>query len=839
MRKVLIGFMAILTVFAMISCDNGTTSKPTTPATTYTVTFDSNGGSYVAPKTGVASGAKITAPTNPTRLSNDGTKSYTFDGWFRDGGSGTQWNFASDTVTGNITLTAKWTAPEGLEMVTVYFHTNDGRDPTEREVEVGSKITAPTAPVRETHDFGGWYKEEACTNAWDFNTDTVTENTNLYAKWTVKPDAEWSYTVTFDKNTTDEGSTAPNPATRTVSSPSQTVTSYPTTEPTRPGFVFRGYNTKADGTGEIFKAGPAGTPGLTIVAGDITVYAVWVPGYVIKFNKNASDSPDPSRPEIFIEVEYAGEEKTLAGEDIDLPTITGRPYYNFLGWNLLATFGDDDDPEETVFTEDTEITASVEVYAMWEFIGGTPEVVDGVLVHNRPLLEVKSDANGSTLNANGSITFTKAAGGAKFLYSFPDEVFDTDGTTLLYDYYRIDYTYTNTTSTWQNTQIHVYGGNDAQFVTGGRFASSNTYLPFSNQTYLVYETGYSEGGFQLTDYQNSGVDGTFTVTITSVKFYKAARYKVSFDYNYEGATTIADVEDLWAKNAAAGYPGYGVPAASWPATPDRSTEDTPMFLVGWFNGDAKVNPGEPQTESIALVARWTDTIPPGFVDTVTMANGGVGVAAYGFEIPNGVTLTDASGDLIYTGIKFKAKVSTQTSGRWRVWGMWSKDKWGDTTVENYWPQTNANSPNMNNGNMPQTGFNFASGDGGLFGDSGIGGSATFAPADGWKEYTFTFNTSGNYNVKPMFAAWDEQNTGEDTNIFILGMGLIGPGGGTSPTVPVSYKDIYLVGGTGVEPIEVLDPRSDKLWGEAGASAFIKVSGTAAVVTRNISFYEED
>ena len=33
--------------------------------------------------------------------------------------------------------------------------------------------------------FKGWYKEASCTNLWNFSTDTVTENTTLYAKWTV------------------------------------------------------------------------------------------------------------------------------------------------------------------------------------------------------------------------------------------------------------------------------------------------------------------------------------------------------------------------------------------------------------------------------------------------------------------------------------------------------------------------------------------------------------------------------------------------------------------------------------------------------------------------------
>jgi len=38
--------------------------------------------------------------------------------------------------------------------------------------------------TRSSYTFGGWYKEAACANAWNFSTDTVTGNITLYAKWT-------------------------------------------------------------------------------------------------------------------------------------------------------------------------------------------------------------------------------------------------------------------------------------------------------------------------------------------------------------------------------------------------------------------------------------------------------------------------------------------------------------------------------------------------------------------------------------------------------------------------------------------------------------------------------
>jgi len=68
-----------------------------------TVTFDPQGGSPVASKTANYN-TTLTAPASPTRTG------YAFGGWYREPECTTAWSFASDTVTGNITLYAKWMA---------------------------------------------------------------------------------------------------------------------------------------------------------------------------------------------------------------------------------------------------------------------------------------------------------------------------------------------------------------------------------------------------------------------------------------------------------------------------------------------------------------------------------------------------------------------------------------------------------------------------------------------------------------------------------------------------------------------------------------------------------
>jgi len=148
----------------------------------YTITFNSQDGNAVNPQT-IEHGGKITEPTAPTRTG------HTFGGWYKENTCVNAWDFATDVVTENITLYAKW----AINYYTVTFNSQGGSHINPQTIEHGGKITEPTAPTRTTYTFGGWYKENICVNAWNFVTDVVTENITLYAKWTIN-----YYTVTFN-----------------------------------------------------------------------------------------------------------------------------------------------------------------------------------------------------------------------------------------------------------------------------------------------------------------------------------------------------------------------------------------------------------------------------------------------------------------------------------------------------------------------------------------------------------------------------------------------------------------------------------------------------------------
>ncbi|EPY11481.1 InlB B-repeat-containing protein [Paenibacillus alvei] len=65
----------------------------------------------------------------------------------------------------------------------VTFDSNGGSEVTKKFADIGGTITEPTAPTKAKSKFGGWYRDAELTNEWNFDTDMVTSDIVLYAKW--------------------------------------------------------------------------------------------------------------------------------------------------------------------------------------------------------------------------------------------------------------------------------------------------------------------------------------------------------------------------------------------------------------------------------------------------------------------------------------------------------------------------------------------------------------------------------------------------------------------------------------------------------------------------------
>ncbi|WP_338095393.1 InlB B-repeat-containing protein [Methanorbis rubei] len=76
------------------------------------VLFDSRGGSFVQPATGLSYGDRVPPPTAPIKTGS------TFAGWYKDEECTILWIFSEDAVPGDMTLYAKWTSTKSVASMT-------------------------------------------------------------------------------------------------------------------------------------------------------------------------------------------------------------------------------------------------------------------------------------------------------------------------------------------------------------------------------------------------------------------------------------------------------------------------------------------------------------------------------------------------------------------------------------------------------------------------------------------------------------------------------------------------------------------------------------------------
>ena len=197
----------------------GITLYPVWTPNRYTITFDTAGGSDIAPIT-QDYGTAIVAPADPTR------EGYTFIGWDKA--------IPATMPAENMTVTAQWK----VNSYTITFDTAGGSAIAPITQDYGTAITTPADPTREGYTFIGWDKAIPAT--------MPAENMTIKAQWKVN-----SYTITFDTN----GGSAIAPITQDYGTAITTPAN-----PTKEGYTFIGWD----------KAIPA-----TMPAENMTIKAKW------------------------------------------------------------------------------------------------------------------------------------------------------------------------------------------------------------------------------------------------------------------------------------------------------------------------------------------------------------------------------------------------------------------------------------------------------------------------------------------------------------------------------------------------------------------------------------
>ena len=297
---------------------------------TATVTFDANGGSGEMNARTVAAGVPSLIPYN--RYSRPDCL---FNGWNTAAdGSGTAYaDHAAVSITEDTVLYAQW-----RQELTVTF---DGNGATSGAMSVQVVYKDETARLatntfrREGFGFTGW-NTEITGSGTPYADEAVikpTENLTLYAQWSPETVA-----VTFDANL---GSGTMNR--QTVSRNTPSLLSYRTFY--RPGYVFKGWNTRTDGSGTAY----ADHAEVSLNA-DMTLYAQWLKELTLRFDGNGST--DGSMP---LQTVYEGNSVVLNANTFR------RNGFGFSDWNTAA------DGTGTSYADGASVTPAEDMtlYAQW------------------------------------------------------------------------------------------------------------------------------------------------------------------------------------------------------------------------------------------------------------------------------------------------------------------------------------------------------------------------------------------------------------------------------------------------------------------------------------------
>jgi uncharacterized repeat protein (TIGR02543 family) len=283
------------------------------------VNFDRNGGTVTPASATTNVGGTVTLPV-PTR------GGFTFDGWFTAANGGTA---AQEGATFNVntTIFARWSE------ITVTFNPNASGavvTPTTSVVGTNGRLSSLPTPSRPGYAFDRWTWAETGGNT--VTTSTVfTENTTVFAQWS-------PIIVEFRANASG-ATVAPSAAEVDTNG---RITTLPT--PTRTGFVFNGWFTRATG-------GTAVTTE-TVFSQSTEIFAQWSQICEITFDQNYTGSPANTTATTGIN----GRLTTTA-----LPVPAQRDGFAFNGWFTAASGG-------TAVALDTQFTADTIVFAQWSQI---------------------------------------------------------------------------------------------------------------------------------------------------------------------------------------------------------------------------------------------------------------------------------------------------------------------------------------------------------------------------------------------------------------------------------------------------------------------------------------
>ena len=476
------------TLYAQWNSSTGSYSSVSLPSaskssttTSRTVTFNAsaNGGSC-----------------STSSLNSTATITYSLNGWYTSSSGGTKRGTYGNsyTPTSSETLYAQWNSSTGSY----------------------SSISLPNAS-KSGYSFMGWYTSSSgsTTRGTYGNSYTPTTSETLYARF--------SKTISVTYNANGGSGTPSSQSTTVYDTVSSATFQISTTQPTRSGYEFVGWNTSQSATTGNYTAGSYYS-----LSSSITLYAIWKKTVYLSYNANGGSGAPSQQSATF----YNSTTSYTFTISSTKPTRSG---YTFLGWSTSSTSTSYSySPSGTI----TVSNGTVTLYAIWS-----------------KTLTLSYNANGGSgapssqsqtiYNASTSYTFTISStqptkSGYTFLgwstsststsYSYsPSGTINISSNTTLYAIWRKTCTITYNTNGGSggpgSSTFYMYNSNST-----GTATISTTQPTRSGYTFVGWGTSSSSTSSSYT----GGSSYSFSGNTTIYAIWKAHTYTVT--YNGNGAT---------------------------------------------------------------------------------------------------------------------------------------------------------------------------------------------------------------------------------------------------------------------------------------------------------------
>ena len=360
----------------------------------YTITFNTNGGSDVAPIT-LDYNSSLVRPADPSKIGR------TFAGWYSNVERTKPYIFPDKMPAENVVVYAKW----NVNSYTVSFNVDGGYALQPVTMKYNDSFALPT-PNKGGYSFLGWATSldgEVVYGKNEIYTLGAT-NVTLYAKWVIN-----QYTISFNTNGGDSIAPITQDYNKLLSMP---------TNPSKTGYTFDGWYLNETLTTPFSSS--------RMPADNITLYAKWnVISYTVSFNVDGGNTISPIIEEF--------------NSSINLPSTT-KTGYTFLGWASSLE-------GEVVYRENATYTlgaSNVTLHAVWEANTNTKYVVNhyGANLADGGYSPILSENLEGTTDEMTSVEYVSTLDKTSPFYGFEgvnaitQENIKPDGTTIINLFYQ-------------------------------------------------------------------------------------------------------------------------------------------------------------------------------------------------------------------------------------------------------------------------------------------------------------------------------------------------------------------------------------------------------------------